>query len=202
MCDSSQSLSQAETLRFVLHILSMYYSAVHGEWLLSEWHWEVNGSWNTISISTQGWLCVHVCEREREMWGERETSTTVKCKHFSGLPPGGLFNFTFIYRKTYCRAILIPICENKHKNTTWNNILRCTWAKLKACNQSSVPWRLQCPLCERVGYNEQRATSLAKYLRFFLGGGAKRTGSGVIKVKRVCLCKLSVTQWNISWPDI
>lgn len=44
----------------------VYYSGVHGEWLLSEWCREVNGSWSTISISTLGCLCVHLCERERK----------------------------------------------------------------------------------------------------------------------------------------
>lgn len=47
-------------------LLSMYYSALLREQLLSEWYCEVNGSYSIITISSQGWLCAYcMCASER-----------------------------------------------------------------------------------------------------------------------------------------
>lgn len=98
--------------------------------------------------------CVHVCERERE------TSATVKCKHFSGFPLRDLLHLFRIY----WGIIRFPICANKHKNTACKKYSLVYANKTKGLNPQQ-----QTPEAGGLDTMNNILTIWVTFVRIFLG---------------------------------
>lgn len=109
------------------HTVNVLFSS-SGKWLLSECHWEVNGSWSTISILTLGWLCVHMCEGQKE-WKRPLQKSNINILKF----PTGVFiqffpffNSFFIYTRAYDGPLCFPYVQTNTKTQDW--ISNLCWA--------------------------------------------------------------------------